>query len=73
MKLKKQASKKLSINKQTVAHLGNIDMDKARGGTIWTDSKTGITCVVCNSRESCIAEPAFYCMVCCPTHEYICG
>ncbi len=65
MKLKKETTKKLTINKQTVAHLGNIDMDKARGGTDWTI--TGITCWVCDSKLSCI-----YCKSC-ETHEYFCG
>lgn len=67
MKIKKEL-KKISLKKETVANLANADMDLVVGGT----EGTGITCMVCDSRLSCIADPPYYCMSY-DTHEYICG
>ncbi len=64
MKLKKQATKKLTINKQTVANLANVDMGKVVGGT--DSNLSGITCFRCDSNLSCI-----YC-ISCHTGKYIC-
>jgi hypothetical protein len=33
----KKLSKKLSLNRITISNLGNRDLDKARGGSVYTD------------------------------------
>lgn len=51
----KHFSKKLSLNKQTVAHLGQDAMKDARGGTFPTTGKTTETeptwCTICQPTE----------------------
>lgn len=41
--------KKLQLNKKTLVNLNEGNMAQVKGGT-------GITCGVCNSRESCVEE-----------------
>jgi len=55
MKTKKLNSK-LALNKKTIASLNQKDLSTLKGGVDVT-TKTGITCVFCNSDASCVLDP----------------
>jgi hypothetical protein len=49
--MKLNQTKKMSLNKTTVANLGNVELNDVKGGT-----NTGITCVFCDTNASCIDD-----------------
>jgi len=50
----KNFSKKLSLNKRTVAHLDRNEMSRVNGGRPWTDACD--TLDICTSKISCPIE-----------------
>lgn len=57
----KSKMKRMSLNKSTVANLENIDMKGVKGGT-----RTGITCVFCDTNASCVDDTHCMWMFTCP-------
>jgi len=73
----KKVSQKLALNKRTVTNLNNVKMSEVRGGGD-EGRETNITCMWCDSDESCALTfcpicdsiPDTGCTVCYPTQEH---
>lgn len=55
----KKFDKKLSLNKTTVAHLGNVEMKDVKGGDLTDTCKTGCPTITCP--VGCPPQPTDIC------------